>query len=96
MHHNPVTYLDIKLIGENHLYKGEGFPFDPEGFPFDPEGFLSTFPAVATVIGGYYAGILIQKKGKTYEGLSQILLIGFFLVAIAFLWNYGFPINKKM
>ena len=89
MHHNPVTDLDIKLIGENHLYKGEGFPFDPEGF-------LSTFPAVANVIGGYYAGILIQKKGKTYEGLSQILLIGFFLEAMAFLWNYGFPINKKM
>ena len=89
MHHNPILDLDLKLFGENHLYHGEGFAFDPEGL-------MSTFPAIVNVIGGYFAGVYIQKKGKTFEGLAKLLLVGFLLIALAFMWNYGFQINKKL
>ena len=86
---NPVLNLDLSIFGENHLYKGEGIPFDPEGF-------LSTLPALFNVAAGFWAGKYIQEKGKTYEGLFKLILIGFTLILVAFMWNYSFPINKKL
>jgi predicted acyltransferase len=88
-HGNAVLKLDLWLIGSKHLYMGEGFPFDPEGL-------LSTFPAIVNVAGGYFAGKFLQQKGKTYEALAKLLLVGFLLLAIAHFWNYVFPINKKL
>jgi predicted acyltransferase len=89
MHTNAVLRLDTWLIGTNHLYRGEGFPFDPEGW-------LSTFPSIGNIVGGYLVGRYVQKSGKTYEGLAKLLMVGFVLFVIAFWWNYGFPINKKI
>ena len=86
---NAILKLDRWLIGENHMYRGEGIAFDPEGF-------LSTFPAVANVIGGYFVGKFIQANGKNYETLAKLLLAGFGLIAIAYLWDYSFPVNKKL
>lgn len=86
---NAGIAVDKWLIGENHMYKGEGVPFDPEGF-------LSTFPAVVNVIIGYFAGVLLRDKGRDYESIAKILLAGVILMAIAYSWNYSFPINKKL
>jgi predicted acyltransferase len=86
---NAGIAVDKWLIGENHMYKGEGVPFDPEGL-------LSTFPAVVNVIIGYFAGVLLRDKGKDYESIAKVLLAGVILMAIAFCWNYSFPINKKL
>lgn len=87
--HNPVVVIDLPLLGDGHIYHGEGAPFDPEGI-------LSTLPSIVNVIAGYFAGKFIQEKGKTYEGIAKLTLIGFALVGLAFMWNYGFPINKKL
>jgi predicted acyltransferase len=54
---NAGIYLDKFLFGDNHLYHGEGIPFEPEGV-------LSTLPAIVNVVVGYYAGKFIQQKGK--------------------------------
>lgn len=89
IHTNAVIKLDTWLIGLKHMYRGEGFPFDPEGF-------LSTFPAIGNVVGGYLVGRYVQQKGKTYEGLTRLMLWGFVLLVIAHFWNYSFPINKKL
>lgn len=86
---NAGTKLDLWLFGENHLYHGEGVAFDPEGL-------LSTLPAIANVTFGYAAGKWIQEKGKTYEGLTKLLLAGVVAVALALVWNPFFPINKKL
>ena len=86
---NAVLRLDIWLFGPNHLYLGEGFPFDPEGL-------LSTIPALFNVIGGYAAGRYLQRKGKSYEGLAKLLLTGFALLLIAYCWDSWFPVNKKL
>jgi predicted acyltransferase len=86
---NAGIAVDKWLIGENHMYKGEGVPFDPEGF-------LSTFPAVVNVIIGYFAGVLLRDKGKDYESIAKILLAGVILMAVAYSWNYSFPVNKKL
>lgn len=88
-HTNAVLKLDTLLIGEKHLYGGEGFPFDPEGL-------LSTFPSIANVVAGYLAGNYVQKKGNTFEGLAKLLMAGVICFIIAYWWNLGFPINKKL
>jgi predicted acyltransferase len=57
MEGNAVLRVDRWLLGDAHLYHGEGIAFDPEGL-------LSTMPAIGNVIGGYVAGKYIQEKGK--------------------------------
>ncbi len=86
---NAVLKFDSWLMGKNHLYHGEGIPFDPEGW-------LSTLPAIVNVFGGYFAGLWIQKKGSSYEAIAKLLLAGVALTAIGYLWNLSFPINKKL
>jgi predicted acyltransferase len=86
---NAGTRLDMWLFGPNHLYHGEGVAFDPEGL-------LSTIPAIANVTFGYAAGKWVQQKGKTYEGLAKLLLAGVSLIVLALVWNWSFPLNKKL
>ncbi|MCW3468006.1 acyltransferase family protein [Chitinophaga nivalis] len=89
IHGNAGLALDKLLLGDNHLYRGEGFPFDPEGI-------LSTFPAVVNVVAGYYAGLFIQQQGRKTAGLQRLLLAGVVLIVLAYAWNTVFPINKKL
>jgi predicted acyltransferase len=42
---NAVLKLDLFLFGPNHLYHGNGIPFDPEGL-------LTTPPAISTCLLG--------------------------------------------
>ena len=86
---NAGLYLDKFLMGNDHLYHGEGIPFDPEGW-------LSTMPAIVNVVAGYFAGRFIQGKGKNYETLAKLMLVGALLIFIALWWNMIFPINKKL
>lgn len=86
---NAVLYLDRWLLGENHLYGGQGFPFDPEGT-------LSSLPAIASTLIGYLVGIGIQEAKEKSNLVIKIFVWGMALVAIALIWNYGFPINKKL
>jgi predicted acyltransferase len=88
-HSNAVLKLDTFLWGAGHLWIGEGYLFDPEGF-------LSTFPAIVTVAAGCFAGKFVQANGKNYEGLAKLLMVGFACFFIAYWWNFGFPINKKL
>jgi predicted acyltransferase len=86
---NAGTYLDKYLLGGSHLYHGEGVAFDPEGI-------LSTLPAIVNVIVGYYAGKFIQEKGKGYETIARLALMGCVFIFIALTWNMSFPIGKKL
>ena len=57
------TAIDKTILGEHHMYKGEGIPFDPEGL-------MSTLPAIVQVILGYLVGAYILGKGKEAELLQ--------------------------
>jgi predicted acyltransferase len=85
---NAGSKLDL-ILGEKHLYHGEGIAFEPEGI-------LSTLPSIVNVIGGYLAGDYIRRKGNTYETISKLLLAGALLIFAALTWNMVFPINKKL
>lgn len=68
-----------------------------EGIAFDPEGILSTFPAIVNVIGGYLAGAyIIMGKEITYEKVAKLFLYGCILMVLSYIWDLGFPINKKL
>lgn len=81
--------IDLQILGLSHVYKGEGVPFDPEGI-------TSTLPAIVQVILGYLVGEYIQLKGKNYEMLAQLLMTGVVLVLVGYIWDFSFPINKKI
>ncbi len=86
---NAVLRLDRFLLGDAHLYHGEGIAFDPEGL-------LSTLPAIVNVIIGYYAGEFVQQVDKNYESVARLLIVGAALIFAALCWNMVFPINKKL
>ena len=83
------TNIDKAVLGAAHMYKGEGVAFDPEGL-------TSTLPAIVQVIFGYMVGHYIQQKGKTFEMLSGLFVIGSVLIFTGFAWDMVFPINKKI
>ncbi len=83
------THIDKAILGEAHMYKGEGIPFDPEGL-------TSTLPAIVQVVFGFLVGQYIQQKGKNYEMLSNLLIAGIVMIVGGLCWDLVFPINKKI
>jgi predicted acyltransferase len=83
------TGIDKFLLGEDHMYHGEGVAFDPEGL-------MSTIPAIVQVIFGFLVGEYIITKGKTWEMLSNLFVAGMILIFAGFCWHTAFPINKKI
>ncbi|MFG6686035.1 acyltransferase family protein [Mariniflexile sp. HNIBRBA6329] len=86
---NAVTRLDLSILGHGHIYKRDSIPFDPEGI-------LSTLPSIVNVLVGYLAGVFVQEKGKSFEGISKLLIAGFILAALALWWDLIFPMSKKL
>jgi predicted acyltransferase len=83
------TQIDIDVLGVAHIYKGEGVPFDPEGI-------MSTIPAIVQVVFGYFTGLYIQQKGKSFEMLTNLLIAGIIMTLAGIVWGEVFPINKKI
>lgn len=86
---NYARTVDIAVLGEKHLYKGFGMPFDPEGL-------LSTLPATATVLLGFMAGGLISANGSSWKTPGWLALTGALLIGAGLLWGQYFPINKPI
>ena len=83
------TKIDLALVGEAHIYKGEGSSFDPEGL-------MSIYGAIVQVIFGYLAGSYILQKGKTQEMVNGLFVAGCVLIFTGYCWDMVFPINKKI
>ncbi|MEQ8471999.1 MAG: heparan-alpha-glucosaminide N-acetyltransferase domain-containing protein [Marinoscillum sp.] len=81
--------LDLWLVGQNHVYHGEGQPFDPEGL-------LSTIPAVVNVLLGYLTGAYLVARGNSYDVITKLLVCGCLLILGGLFWDLFFPINKKI
>jgi predicted acyltransferase len=83
---NLVAWLDRHIFSASHLYERTR----------DPEGLLSTIPAVATALIGMLTGIWLRTtrsiaekaRGIAYAACAGLLLGG--------LWNFEFPVNKKL
>ncbi|MEO6254683.1 MAG: heparan-alpha-glucosaminide N-acetyltransferase domain-containing protein [Ferruginibacter sp.] len=83
------TDIDKAVLGEKHMYHGEGIAFDPEGL-------MNSFAAIVQVILGYLVGNYIVQKGKTHEMLNGLFVAGCVLVFAGFCWDMVFPLNKKI
>jgi predicted acyltransferase len=86
---NAALKLDHLLLGEDHMYRGEGIPFDPEGL-------LGTLPSVVNVLAGYFAGRFIRERGSNFESIAKLLMVGVVCLAVALSWSGVFPLNKKL
>jgi predicted acyltransferase len=85
---NMGAWLDRFLFSENHLWG--------QAKTWDPEGLLSTLPAVVTGLLGVWTGIWIKTERTWQEKLGKLLLSGLILTGLGLLWDYSFPINKKI
>ena len=86
---NAAIKLDKLVLGEAHMYHGEGVAFDPEGI-------LSTLPAIVNVLAGYLAGRFVRDHGTGGRTTARLVLAGAVCVLLALWWNTVFPINKKL
>jgi predicted acyltransferase len=86
---NAAIKLDKLVLGDAHMYHGEGVAFDPEGI-------LSTLPAIVNVLAGYLAGRFIRNHGTNGGTIVRLLLAGTACIVLSLWWNTVFPINKKL
>lgn len=86
---NIVSIIDQAILGVNHMYKDGGLAIDPEGL-------LSTIPAIAHVLIGFYCGQLIMSTKDNNERIQKLFIVGTILTFAGFLFDYGCPINKKL
>ena len=64
---------------------------------FDPEGILSTFPAVVTCLLGVFAGLLLRHQAlPDRQKVVWLIAFGAASVALGWLWNFQFPVIKKI
>jgi predicted acyltransferase len=83
---NLTAWLDRQIFPPNHLYEPTR----------DPEGLLSTLPSLATALIGLLTGIWLRSirsitakaRGISYAAVACLLTGG--------LWNFTFPVNKKL
>ena len=90
------THLDKAILGEAHMYHGEGVAFDPEGI-------ASSLTPIVQVIFGYIVGQYIQQGAQqnqnnqpSYQMLANLFVTGTVFVFSGFIWDLVFPINKKI
>lgn len=63
---------------------------------YDPEGLLSTIPAIATTLMGVLTGTWLRTERTRYEKAAGMFVVGAVCVAVGWVWNPFFPINKAL
>jgi predicted acyltransferase len=86
---NFVRWADLHLLGEAHLYKVGDVAFDPEGL-------VSTLPAAATTMAGFFAGEFIRGPLPLTTKLHRLGLAGAGLTAAGLLACPLEPVNKQL
>lgn len=95
--------VDKYILGTAHMYHGEGLAFEPEGL-------MSTIPSIVQVLFGYLVGLFIMERGRVtwiwrkvplssetnFRLISALMVTGFIVLVLGWIWSLGFPINKKI
>lgn len=84
---NILSIVDRAVLGVNHMYRDNGI---------DPEGVLSTIPAIAHVMLGFYIGKLFVNAKRVEDKIQILFITGAILTFLGFALSYGLPINKKI
>ncbi len=86
---NLVQWLDLKLLGANHMYALHGAQFDPEGI-------LSSIPGIASTLIGYEVTRELTKFKESNSGVRQLLIVACIFVVVGYLLSLVIPINKSL
>ena len=63
----------------------------------DPEGVLSTLPAIASCLLGVLTGLWLREaKRSELSKIAYLAAAGVMLVTLGWLWNFQFPVIKKI
>lgn len=83
--------VDKAILGEAHMYRGEGMAFEPEGI-------MSTLPSIVQVVIGFLVGNFIRTNNKDniFQTLTVLFVWAAGLLFAAYAWDLTFPINKKI
>lgn len=84
---NLGAWLDRLILG-GHLWR--------KSQVWDPEGLLSTLPAVSTALIGVLAGAWLTSKRSPEIKMLWLFVAANGLLALAYVWNGFFPINKNL
>ena len=86
---NILSQVDRCLFGADHLYRKS---------PVDPEGLLSTVPAIAHTLIGFWCCMNIQRPGQdTRHKMRFLKLAGLVMIVLSFFLAFiGFAINKRV
>ncbi|PSR11902.1 MAG: DUF5009 domain-containing protein [Bacteroidetes bacterium] len=84
---NLGAWLDRTVMG-GHLWS--------QAKVWDPEGLLSTIPAITTGLSGILTGNWLRSKNDGFTKVAGMMVIGTILLALSFVWDLSFPINKKI
>ena len=82
---NFAQYVDNALLS--------GHMWEPD---FEPEGFISTIPAIAQVLFGYFTGLLLKSERKKMELTNLMFIFGSFSIFLALCLEPFMPINKQL
>ena len=83
---NLAAWIDRAIFPASHLYERTR----------DPEGLLSTLPALATALFGMLTGEWLRTSRTVMEKAKGIAIAGVSGLLLGGLWNFWFPVNKKL
>ncbi len=86
---NFARLVDLRILGEAHLWRVGGLPFEPEGL-------VATLPAVVTVLLGFAAGGLLRDPRPLPVRLRTLLVAGLAGTALGLLLGRVEPVNKQL
>jgi predicted acyltransferase len=89
LEYNFARFIDLHILGANHMYGGMGMPFDPEGI-------VSTFTSAVTTMLGIFTGLIILKDWKLNKKLKIIFFMGLGFYLAGEILGYVEPINKQL
>jgi predicted acyltransferase len=81
---NLASFIDRALLGRHLLNRYS-----------DPEGLLSTLPAIATAMGGVFAGAWLKERREPHHS-AWLFGAGVAAMAAGLAWGRVFPINKNL
>ncbi len=87
---NLVQAIDLKILGQAHMYKMHGIAFEPE------EGLLSSLPAIVSVLLRYLITQYLAHSQHALAAVKKLFLIGGILLLLGLLLDDWMPINKNL
>lgn len=82
---NFAQYIDNLLL-QGHMWKKD----------YDPEGLISTLPAIATVLFGYFAGVWLHSDRQPLEKTNSLFIAGTIAIIVTLFWQEWMPLNKAL